>query len=250
MGNHFAILSLILLGLPSLDAQEAPPQSHLEITGSHRLRITYDSSFVWPRSGGGTAVFYLPVPPNTGAQQIEHFTSNLKGEITTDDAIPPHHLLTATLHHASGDERSVHWHVEIIGQFQTPPVVDAPPSPYELQEIVRRRPGMDIPRLDRIDQLEQRCFSRLARFLRPAPQDRSRVTGDLWLPRGSSAYLKANGRYSYPPVVCMELAATPPPASDFAVIAAAFPWFSPPPAVPIKFRPGCLSASGSTGAPA
>jgi hypothetical protein len=84
-----------------LDAQEAPARKHLEITGSERLRITYDSSFVWPEGGGYSAVMDLPIPPETGAQHIESFTSTLKGRVETDAG--GHRILTATLHHDSGD---------------------------------------------------------------------------------------------------------------------------------------------------
>ena len=119
----------LLLGTAStgkLCAQGALPQKHLEITGRQTLRITYDCAFTWP-SEGGSGVFYLPVPPETGAQSIEHFSSSLKGATITDDAEPPHHLLTATLHNPRGDERRVHWQIVVTGQFQTRQLVDGPP---------------------------------------------------------------------------------------------------------------------------
>ena len=69
-------------GVPSADllrAQEPPARKHIEITGSERLRITYESTFVWPGGGGYSAVMDLPIPPDTGGQHIESFTSSLKG---------------------------------------------------------------------------------------------------------------------------------------------------------------------------
>jgi len=112
-----------------LHAEDAFPQQHLEITGTHHLRLTYDFNVVWPRGGGYNAVFYLPMPPDTGMQHIEHFSSTLKGRIETDGAVPPHRILTATLHHNNGDERELHWRVEITGLFTTRQLVDGPPVP-------------------------------------------------------------------------------------------------------------------------
>src|SRR5580658_2319383 len=106
---------LFVQGILLAQNAPVPASQHLEITGSHRLRITYDCSFVWPRGGGYSAVFYLPIPQDTGAQHIEQFSSNLKGQVQTDDDTPPHRLLTATLHHDSGDDRDVHWRIQIVG---------------------------------------------------------------------------------------------------------------------------------------
>jgi len=112
----------LMLGL---HAQDAP--HHLEITGSHQLRLSYDFSFTWP-AGSGTAVFKLPIPPNTGAQQIEHFSSSLKGTVITEEGKPSHRILTATLHHEKGEPRHVDWRIEITGQFQTRQLVEGPPT--------------------------------------------------------------------------------------------------------------------------
>jgi len=121
-----ALMGIGAWASPGLAAQPVSLQKHLEITGSQRLRITYDSSFVWPGGGGYTAVMDLPIPPETGAQHIESFTSSLHGQVETD--AEGHHILTAIIHHASGDERRVHWRVEITGVFQTRQLVDGPPA--------------------------------------------------------------------------------------------------------------------------
>src|SRR5260221_2694367 len=122
------ILGLIVIGLSPLGlcAEEALPRQHLEITGSHTLRITYDCSFTWPSGGGTSAVFHLPLPPDTGTQRIDHFSSSLKGEIETNDAVPPQRLVTATLRHDPGDERRVPSRVVVHGPFSTPATVPRP----------------------------------------------------------------------------------------------------------------------------
>src|SRR5271168_113068 len=98
-------LNLVLAAITatSLPAQQPPAQQHLEITGSHQLRLTYDLSLVWPRGGGYSAKLYLPIPPDTSTQHIEHFTSSIKGEIQIDPN--GHHLLIASLQHDRGDDR-------------------------------------------------------------------------------------------------------------------------------------------------
>jgi transglutaminase-like putative cysteine protease len=135
LGSAVLSLFLVITGVSDpLFAQETA--KHIEITGSQRFRITYESSFTWPEGSGCSAVMDLPIPPDTGGQHIESFTSNLKGQVETDDN--GHRILTATLHHGNGDERRVHWVVEITGTFQTrqltsgpPPATDpvTPPSP-------------------------------------------------------------------------------------------------------------------------
>src|SRR5260221_9867205 len=115
------ILGLIVIGLSPLGlcAEEALPRQHLEITGSHTLRITYDCSFTWPSGGGTSAVFHLPLPPDTGTQRIDHFSSSLKGEIQTNDAVPPQRLVTATLRHDRGDEPLGHLRIQVSGRVRT-----------------------------------------------------------------------------------------------------------------------------------
>jgi len=189
---------ILLLGLGGcsslrLDAQEPAAQKHLEVTGSERLRITYDSSFVWPEGGGYSAVMDLPVPPDTGGQHIESFTSSLKGQIETDEN--GHRILTATLHHASGDERRVHWHVEITGVFQTRQLVDGPPSP-SATPILPPAPGAFLASTESInwkdpDFQDWLDSSGLRRRANEAAVDYgARVY----------AYFREHGRYEYPPV--------------------------------------------------
>lgn len=195
-----AILFLVLGGglflAPSaLDAQDTvtPPAQHLEITGNHRLRITYDCSFVWPRGGGYSAVFYLPIPQDTGAQRIEHFSSNLKGQVQTDNDTPPHRLLTATLYHDSGDDRAVHWRVQVIGTFQTRQLVDGPPTTGD--PIVPPSPGEYLGSTESINWDSDRFQSWL---------DSSGLrlkSGETPVHYGARvyAYFRANGSYTYPP---------------------------------------------------
>jgi len=125
----FATLALLIAvsGLPSMEcpAQEVASPKHLEITGSQRFRITYDSPFTWPSGSGYSALMVLPIPPDTGGQHIESFSSTLKGDVETDAV--GHRLMIATFHHRNSDERRVHWRVEITGVFQTRQLVNGPP---------------------------------------------------------------------------------------------------------------------------
>jgi transglutaminase-like putative cysteine protease len=184
-----------------LRAQEAAPTRHLEITGSQRLRITYDSSFTWPQESNATAVMDLPIPPNTGGQQIDSFNSTLKGHVETDDAVPPHRLLEATLH-PSGDGDRVHWRVEITGVFQTRQLVDGPPS-SSAKEIIQPRPGDFLASTEsinwRTDSFQQWLDSAGLR----------RKSGEASVDFGARVYryLAAHGRYTYPPVTAWNAAA-------------------------------------------
>jgi transglutaminase-like putative cysteine protease len=184
-----------------LAAQEVPARKHLEITGSERLRITYDSSFVWPGGGDGySAVMDLPIPPDTGAQHIESFTSTLKGRIETD--AEGHRILTATLHPASEDERRVHWRVEITGVFQTRQLVDGPPAP-SAKPIDPPAPGEFLASTESInwkdgDFQDWLDSSGLRRTGNESPVAYgARVYG----------YFRTHGRYTYPPVSAWNSAA-------------------------------------------
>lgn len=176
------------------------PQKHLEITGTERLRIIYDSSFVWPEGGGYRAVMDLPIPPETGGQHIESFTSTLKGEIETDDE--GHRILTATLHHNRDDERRCHWRVEITGVFQTRQLVDgAPASPAKL--IAAPKPGEFLGATESINWKDDGFQDWLdASGLR-------RKAGESAVDFGERiyAYFRAEGRYVYPPVSAWNAAA-------------------------------------------
>ncbi|HUB68481.1 MAG TPA: transglutaminase family protein [Candidatus Methylacidiphilales bacterium] len=184
-----------LLSPGILPAQNAPVPAaqHLQITGSRRLRLTYDCSFVWPRGGGYSAVFYLPIPRDTGTQHIEHFTSSLKGEIQSDDAVPPHRFLTAMLHHDSGDDRYIHWRVEIIGTFQTRRLTDGPPLAGD--PIVPPGPGEYLGSTESINWDDARFQAWLdSSGLRRRP-------GETPVHYGARvyAYFRENGSYTYPP---------------------------------------------------
>jgi transglutaminase-like putative cysteine protease len=171
----------------------APPAQHLEITGSHRLRITYDCSFVWPGGGGYGAVFYLPIPQDTGGQRIETFSSNLKGQIQTDGETPPHRLLTATLRHDRGDDRAVHWRIEVTGTFQTRRLADGPPPAGD--PIVPPGPGEYLGSTESIDWRADRFQSWLdSSGLRRRPDETPVAYGARVY-----AYFRENGSYSYPP---------------------------------------------------
>ncbi len=177
----------------ALRAQEASAQKHIEITGSERLRITYESSFTWPGGGGYSAVMDLPIPPDTGGQHIESFTSSLKGTVRTDDE--GHRILTATLHHGGSDERRVNWRVEITGVFQTRQLVDGAPSP---QAKVLNAPaaGEFLASTESINWQDGNFQDWLdSTGLR-------RTAGETPVAYGERlyAYIRAHGRYEYPPV--------------------------------------------------
>jgi hypothetical protein len=89
---------------------------HLEVTGRHRIVLTYD----YVTDGGDAGKFYLPIPPNTGCQTIESFHSNWSGETISNDSSPSQRLLTGVV--PRGDR--VHWHVRIVGTFTTHELVD------------------------------------------------------------------------------------------------------------------------------
>ncbi|MCE0522134.1 MAG: transglutaminase family protein [Methylacidiphilales bacterium] len=183
-----------------LRAQETLPRQHLEITGSERLRITYDSSFVWPEGGGGSAVMDLPIPPNTGAQHIESFTSTLKGRVETDAG--GHRILTATLHHDSGDEREVHWRVEITGIFQTRQLVDGPPS-SSAKPIFAPEPGEFLGSTESINWKSDSFQDWLdSSGLRRAVNESPVAFGGRVY-----SYFRTHGRYTYPPVSAWNSAA-------------------------------------------
>jgi len=196
---------MLLMGLSGgtssgLHAQEVPAQKHLEITGSHRFRITYDSSFTWPGGGGYSAVMDLPIPPDTGGQHIESFSSTLKGRIETDAA--GHRILTATLHHASGDERRVHWRVEITGVFQTRQLVNGQPSD-PAKPIVFPVPGEFLASTESINWKAGPFQDWLdSSGLRRAANESPVAFGQRVY-----SYFKAHGRYTYPPVTAWNSAA-------------------------------------------
>jgi len=200
--GFFSLILSLGMALTDLHAEAILPQQHLEITGSHHLHLTYDFSIVWPRGGGYTATFYLPIPPETGTQHIEHFSSTLKGQIETDNAVPPHRLLTATLHHSNGDERELHWRVEITGLFTTRQLVDGPPTP-SLNPIVSPAADEFLASTESINWQNNSFQTWLdSSGLR-------RTNGETAARYGARvfAYFKINGRYSYPPETAWNAAA-------------------------------------------
>jgi hypothetical protein len=117
----FLLVAAWLAAAATAIAQTA--SRHLAVTGSERFRITYESSFTWP-GADGSAKMYLPIPPDTGGQHIDSFSSSLKGTVETDEN--GHRLLVATLH--PGGSRRVYWHVEITGTWKTRQIENGPPS--------------------------------------------------------------------------------------------------------------------------
>lgn len=200
-------LGLVLIlgistGLYAQGVAPVSPQKHLEITGNHKLRIVYDSTFIWPGGSGLSAVMYLPVPPETGGQKIEHFSSTLKGQITTDSAEPPHHLLTATIRPIHGEERRVHWRVEMIGQFQTRQLVDGPPS-ATAPPIIPPGPGEFLASTESINWQAEGFQDWLdASGLRRKAGESSEALGARIY-----VFLKAHADYSYPPASAWNAAA-------------------------------------------
>lgn len=169
------------------------PQKHLEITGSQRLRITYDSTFTWPSGGGYRAVMDLPVPPNTGGQHIESFTSSLKGQVETDGV--GHHILVATIHHGGGDERRVNWRVEIVGTFQTRQLVDGPP-PATARPIAAPGSGQFLASTESINWKD----AAFQEWLDSSGLRRKSGESALAFGERVYSYFRSNGRYVYPPV--------------------------------------------------
>jgi len=185
---------LVLVADSGLRAQmSTSAKQHLEITGSHELRLVYDFSFNWPAGSGGTAVFKLPVPPDTGGQKIEHFTSSLKGTVVTDEGNPPHRILTATLHHERGESRHVDWRVEIVGQFQTRQLVDGPRT--STTPIVPPAPGEFLAPTESIN-WDNDKFSA---WLSSAGLYRNDDESSVQFAQRVYSYLQKNGRYHYPP---------------------------------------------------
>jgi transglutaminase-like putative cysteine protease len=193
-----ALIALLALGcqirMPNaLPAQDLVAPKHLEITGRERLRITYESSFVWPGGRGQFAVMDLPIPPETGGQHIESFTSSLKGQVETD--ANGHRILTATIRPDGEDERRMHWTVEITGVFHTCQLVDGPARAV-VDPIVAPRPGEFLASTESIDWKDGDFQDWLdsAGLRRPSPESPVAFGQRVY------TYLREHGRYEYPPV--------------------------------------------------
>jgi transglutaminase-like putative cysteine protease len=193
----FLVLILTMgLGMTAIElhAENAPLEQHLEITGAHHLRLTYDFTVVWPPGGGYSATFHLPIPPDTDTQHIEHFSSTLKGQIETDSAIPPHRVLTATLRHNKGDDRDLHWRVEITGLFTIRQLVDGPVAPSK--DSIAAPPADEFLASTESINWNSDAFQTWldSAGLRRAPNETPSQYGARVF-----TYFKAKGEYSYPP---------------------------------------------------
>jgi transglutaminase-like putative cysteine protease len=189
------------MGSPNLlPAQEVSAQKHLEITGSERLRITYVSNFIWPGGRGQLAVMDLPIPPETGGQHIESFTSSLKGAVETD--ANGHRLLTATIHPGGDDEERVRWVVEITGVFQTRQLVDGP-RPATAPPIVAPAPGEFLASTESINWKD----GNFQDWLDSAGLRRNARESSVAFSQRVYTYFRDHGRYAYPPVSAWTAAA-------------------------------------------
>jgi transglutaminase-like putative cysteine protease len=195
-----AWLGMGALGLVGVtaDAQETAPRQHLEVTGSHLLRITYATSFTWP-GGDGTALMTLPIPPDTGGQHIDSFDSTLKGQTTTDGG--NHRLLMSTLRH-SGDARHVRWEVEITGIFQTRQLVDGPPS-ASAPPVIPPKPGSFLASTESIN-WQAGAFQD---WLDSAGLHRKPGEAAVAFGQRVYSYFRSHGAYTYPPSTTWNAAA-------------------------------------------
>ena len=203
--GFFALILSMGLGITAagLPAEEIPSGQYLEITGTHHLRLTYDFTVVWPPGGGYSATFHLPIPSDTGTQHIEHFNSTLKGRIETDSAIPPHRVLTATLYHSKGEERELHWRIEITGLFTTRQLVDGPSAPSKY--------AITAPSADEfLASTESINWNNDAFQSWLDSSGLRRTANEMPSHYGARVfdYFKANGRYNYPPETAWNAAAT------------------------------------------
>jgi hypothetical protein len=157
---------------------------HLEVTGRHRIVLTYD----YVCDGGDSGKFYLPIPPNTGCQTIESFHSNWSGETITNDNSPAQHLIAGRV--PSGGR--VHWHVKIVGTFTTHELVEGtagalPSNPPRTDLFEGTSESLDWKSDAFQDWLDGRRLRRHA--------DESAMT----YARRLYDYLVEHGEYTYPP---------------------------------------------------
>ena len=212
---------ILLSGVMVLSLRAEP--QHLVVTGSQHLRISYDTSFTWPAGSGLSAVLDLPVPPETGAQHIESFSSSIKGRNVID--AEGHRLLVTTIH--PGAERHVHWHVEITGVFQTRQLVTGAPS---TPKISSPAPGQYLASTESIDWKNATFQDWLDRaHLRRASGESAAALG-----RRIYDYFRLHGGTPTRPSVHGRRRHV---ASGCAPIAADFPWSLLPPAAPTGFPP-------------
>jgi transglutaminase-like putative cysteine protease len=193
--SALSLTVLLLAGTLLLPAQtEGPPATkHLEITGRQRVRIVYEFNARWPR-GEGAAVFYLPVPADTGTQTIEQFSSSLRGHLETDDSDSLRQIRYGRLSHDRGDDRDLRWRVEIVGVFQRRQLVDGPPDASS-PPVHAPAPGAFLASTESIDWKAGRFQDWLDRTGLRRGKDEAAVdyAGRVY------SYLRENGEYSYPP---------------------------------------------------
>jgi hypothetical protein len=174
------ILMFALLACSSLSSLA----QHLEVTGRHRIVLTYD----YIAAGGESGKFYLPIPPNTGCQTIESFHSNWSGETMTNDASPAQRLFTGPV--PRGDR--VHWRVQIVGTFTTHELAEGAASALPSQPP---RIGWFEGASESIDWKSDAFQDWLdGRRLRRGTNERAVTYG-----RRLYDYEVAHGDYSYPP---------------------------------------------------
>ena len=178
----------VALAVPSA----APGAQHLEVTSRHRLLITYDYSAVWPQTGGGSATFYLPMPPSTGSQRIDSFRSSLPGQPVTDADNPPRRILHGTVHHGPGNERRLDWRIKITGTFITRQLGPGPSAPGRMAG-----PGGGSF-LGTSDSLDWRSAA-FQRWLDGTGLRRSRDESPAAYGRRLYDYMTAHGDYTYLP---------------------------------------------------
>jgi hypothetical protein len=157
---------------------------HLEVTGRHRIVLTYE----YVADGGSDGKFYLPIPPNTGCQTIESFHSNWSGETISNDSSPAQHLLTGAVPRGG----RVHWHVQIVGTFTTHELAEGaagalPPQPPHVNLFEGTSDSLDWKSDSFQDWLDGR------RLRREANESAVACAHRLY------NYLVAHGEYTYPP---------------------------------------------------
>ncbi len=196
---HFRCVGLVVLAgfagaaSSALSAQTTAPQKHLEITGNERLRITYDSSFVWPEGSGYSAVMDLPVPPETGGQQHREFYLVAQGADGNGRRGPP----PPDRHAAPRQQRPapVHWEVAITGVFQTRQLVDGPPA-STAKPIVGPGPGAFLASTESINWKD----GDFQDWLDSSGLRRTATESPVAFGERVYDYFKSHGRYVYPPV--------------------------------------------------
>jgi transglutaminase-like putative cysteine protease len=194
--SAFVILGLLVAGTGRLPAQTPASitvpaaTKHIEITGRAHVRIIYEFNARWPR-GDGSAVFHLPIPPDTGAQTIDRFSSSLNGATGGPDG---HVVLSGHLHHERGDDRDLRWRVVIIGTFVRRQLVDGPPD-SSAPPLHAPAPGAFLGSSESIDWRDDRFQDWLDR----AGLRRHDGEAAVDYAQRVYSYLRENGEYSYPP---------------------------------------------------